>query len=867
MSRYIRGAFIPAVAGVRLPRWFDRHTRAALPGCICLALVLSGAACGSTDGRGEQPKTTAPTVTSHPLDQEVQLGQSASFTVAATGNPSPTFQWTINGYAVLGATSSTWTLAATKKSDNNAAVAVTASNAGGKVTSRAATLAVRWKADILSQPSGVQVREGAAFTLNVSASASPTPDYQWIKDGVPIQGATGSSFHVDRARTADAGSYQVAITNKIGSVLSQPAAVIVDAAGVAPVIVTPPPDVSIFEKQPLLMRVTATGTEPLTYKWTREGSSAVLSSHAELWLASPRLEDTGRYTVEVANAWGNAVASGYLKVNLRESPTSALYLQRAEGHLKVVGRSSTETYEAYFLVPIAFEDQAPILLTVESPALIDYRFVRLTPPNVLVAAHLLQAAQSNDETPLTWKSWVLTRENYFSDRPLDALIPQWQDLLEDVRPWLQPTDCAQIDDPYVAAYASAVAGTTTSLMTLADNIAAACDSIPGFSSPMHSPMGLDAYYALNWGSSCTGHAHAGAAFFRANGVPARSLLVMPLWYTQTFDMHWIVDYYVPGYGWINVETTHGQHPAPSQDAIVIMACNPEDEFPVFYPDAIEGPWHTSDPALGVRNPRWGGAHTDFSEANFSASARDAEVAVSLTQDVFSAHVDAWGLNLTDGQKASVQAAVGHQSAALGRLQAGDVAGYIVEMQQAYTAYQEVQLGERLAVFADDFEAGDEGWTHGGTEDTWTLGTPSSKPASAHSGLQAWGTGFSGAYPNNADSWLLSPAFDLRGLAGASLDFWLYNWTQSVAQVKAYDPLWVEVTTDGVSFLPICSEMAGVSFDPAIPWVGGWSHIVLDLTKYAGNPKVRVRFRFRSDASTTGRGSFIDDVRVYGRSSR
>ena len=49
-----------------------------------------------------------------------------------------------------------------------------------------------------------------------------------------------------------------------------------------------------------------------------------------------------------------------------------LYLHKAIGELTVDKESSTETYEAYFHIPISFEEQAPILIEVESPDLIDY---------------------------------------------------------------------------------------------------------------------------------------------------------------------------------------------------------------------------------------------------------------------------------------------------------------------------------------------------------------------------------------------------------------------------------------------------------------------------------------------------------------
>ena len=86
-----------------------------------------------------------------------------------------------------------------------------------------------------------------------------------------------------------------------------------------------------------------------------------------------------------------------------ESPPTKIHLCRAVGNLEVVGMASTETYEAYFHIPISFNEQVPILIEVESPELIDYRFIHLGSPNVIIAARLHQAPS----TPLDWTAWIL----------------------------------------------------------------------------------------------------------------------------------------------------------------------------------------------------------------------------------------------------------------------------------------------------------------------------------------------------------------------------------------------------------------------------------------------------------------------------
>jgi glucose/arabinose dehydrogenase len=84
----------------------------------------------------------APVVSSSPASRTVSVGQSASFTVVATGGAPLAFQWQRNGVAIAGATSPTYTLANAQLADSGAQLRVVISNASGSVTSGVATLTV-----------------------------------------------------------------------------------------------------------------------------------------------------------------------------------------------------------------------------------------------------------------------------------------------------------------------------------------------------------------------------------------------------------------------------------------------------------------------------------------------------------------------------------------------------------------------------------------------------------------------------------------------------------------------------------------------------------------------------------------------------
>lgn len=157
------------------------------------------------------------------------------------------------------------------------------------------------------------------------------------------------------------------------------------------------------------------------------------------------------------------------------------------------------------------------------------------------------------------------------------------------------------------------------------------------------------------------------------------------------------------------------------------------------------------------------------------------------------------------------------------------------------------------IFFDNMEGGANGWTHGGTQDQWQLGAPTSGPGAAYSGANLWATNLAGNYNSSANAWLMSPAINLTGVTNATLQFahW-YDFETS------YDKGYVEISTNGGStWTQLGNTYTGAS--------GGFALPTFDLTAYAGQT-VNLRFRMTSDSSITKAGWYIDDVKILSAQS-
>ena len=82
---------------------------------------------------------------------------------------------------------------------------------------------------ITTQPADVAVAKDGAAAFSVTAQGSPTPVYNWFKNGVRLDGQNGSSLNIARVQPVDQGTYTVTATNPNGAVTSRGATLSVTA--------------------------------------------------------------------------------------------------------------------------------------------------------------------------------------------------------------------------------------------------------------------------------------------------------------------------------------------------------------------------------------------------------------------------------------------------------------------------------------------------------------------------------------------------------------------------------------------------------------------------------------------------------------
>ena len=179
----------------------------------------------------------APTITTQPVSLTVTAGQTATFTVVASGTAPLGYQWRKNGTNIAGATSASYTTPATTTSDSGSTFDVVVSNSAGSATSASVKLTVNGATaapSITTQPTSQTVSLGQTASFSVTASGTAPLSYQWSKDGTAISGATSSSYTTPAATASDNGAlFTVVVSNSAGSVASSAATLTVSGGTTA----------------------------------------------------------------------------------------------------------------------------------------------------------------------------------------------------------------------------------------------------------------------------------------------------------------------------------------------------------------------------------------------------------------------------------------------------------------------------------------------------------------------------------------------------------------------------------------------------------------------------------------------------------
>ncbi len=254
-------------------------------------------------GYGSVSATKTPVELSSPAGAaSVSLGGAAGAAVVSSGS---LYVWGSNRYGQLGES----------EADLSAHKAILPQ---APTVSALATATARDGSGATSSSGNFSFAEGDSVVFEATPSGTGPFSYQWRKDGVDINGATGSSYEITSAGPLNAGIYDAVVSSAYGSnVESNP---ITAVTWLAPQIDTQPEAVNALTGTSAQLSVVASGTL-LSFAWQKDGV-AVAGALASTYAATTG----GSYAVTVSNIKNGtpvSVTSGSVLVGFYETITLA----------------------------------------------------------------------------------------------------------------------------------------------------------------------------------------------------------------------------------------------------------------------------------------------------------------------------------------------------------------------------------------------------------------------------------------------------------------------------------------------------------------------------------------------------------------
>ncbi|MBN1860718.1 MAG: transglutaminase domain-containing protein [Candidatus Thermoplasmatota archaeon] len=401
----------------------------------------------------------------------------------------------------------------------------------------------------------------------------------------------------------------------------------------------------------------------------------------------------------------------HIKTIFSDNGETGVYLLRVEHYLVINASEDVGVFHIRYSFPPDYAYQVPILLELHNDsslsALLQYDIENDTLlPNKIV--NFTVGPMKKDESRLLhFSCWVLVKNHDFSDLPTYVKIPKKYQLPEETKIWLASTEQVQLHSILIRLKARQLQGSSDNLVRYAGRIAPFIKYHRHLFFVFALNTGLffsqDARTTLLINGENVGRSHLACAFFRVHHIPARVILVnndQGFW-TQ---MHYMVEYYCPGYGWVLVETTGGKSPYATHHQVVNRVCYPQDEedtkrdyiFPFmkgeerwFWIDNEDVDPYYVDCTIGSKSQM-------FTETNFSADQMVASYAFVLTQIIFRYYQGYLGMNLTGQNRVHFENATMYQKQAILSLkQNKNLDEYLTFLNLAYTEYQKIDVDYTL----------------------------------------------------------------------------------------------------------------------------------------------------------------------------
>ncbi len=258
-------------------------------------------------------------------------------------------------------------------------------------------------------------------------------------------------------------------------------------------------------------------------------------------------------------------------------------LLRVEHYLDITAEKDVDKFNVYFAFPPDYRYQKPIYLQVFNDStddILNYKIENDTKePNKFVN-FTIKEIKKDEHKLIHFTIWVLVKNISFNDIPISKEFPVKENLSNETKKWLTKTDVVQTDNVFIKLKSKQIRFFNKDMISYAKHVSEYIKDHRYLLFVLQLNLGVffsqDAVTTLFLNGENVGRGHLACALLRNQNIPSRIVLVnndQGFW-TQ---MHYMVEYYVPEYGWVLTDTTEGKTPYDTGRQIINRISYPEDE--------------------------------------------------------------------------------------------------------------------------------------------------------------------------------------------------------------------------------------------------------------------------------------------------
>lgn len=248
---------------------------------------------------------------------KVEYGGSTVVFEAETNTADASFEWFKDNVRlqddgrIVGTNTNTLIINNATDQDESNNYVVRVSGRCGVAESRAASLnIITPDLIIVEQPADVVVCEGEPVALSVTVDTqvpNPTLQYQWFRDGSPVNGATTRILSIAAATASDAGTYTVTVTEAKNGITVNSGNAVVEVRTAPELTVQAAAGACEGEAYAMVAAV-ANIYEGTTYQWLFNGEEITGATSSTLVIPAVSESSVGDYTVTVSNECGSVTS-------------------------------------------------------------------------------------------------------------------------------------------------------------------------------------------------------------------------------------------------------------------------------------------------------------------------------------------------------------------------------------------------------------------------------------------------------------------------------------------------------------------------------------------------------------------------------